>query len=349
MDAHGVPGDRRPAFLVTVDVECDNAWSGSPTVTTRNASFLPRFQQLCERCGARPTYLVTWEMAHSAAFRAFARDLLARGAGEVGMHLHAWHSPPDVRLTDDDYRHRPYLIEYPEPVIREKVRVMTDALEQAFGTKMRSHRAGRFGFDAAYARALVENGYRVDCSVTPGVSWKDHPGRPGGPGGPDYTGFPETAYFLDPNDIRRPGLSPLLEVPVTIGPAYQSPLARAARAALATTPLGAKVANRLFPRCAWLYPGKYHRAMPSLLRTTAAAGRDFAEFMIHSSELMPGGSPRYPTARSVDGLYRCLEKLFAAARRDFVGLTLTEYHDRFAAAHRPPPAPPKRVPELAAR
>ena len=119
MDAHGVPDDR-PAFLVTIDVECDDAWSGSRTVTTRNAAFLPRFQALCEQYGVRPTYLTTWEMATSPAYREFGRDLLARRAGEIGMHVHAWHSPPDTPLTDDDYRHRPYLIEYPEPVLRRE-------------------------------------------------------------------------------------------------------------------------------------------------------------------------------------------------------------------------------------
>ena len=345
MAAHGVPSDRRPAFLVTVDVEGDNAWSGCRQVTTRNAAHLHRFQQLCERHRVRPTYLTNWEMALNPVYQAFAVDVLARGAGEVGMHLHAWHCPPHHPLTDDDYRHHPYLIEYPEPVLREKVRVMTELLEDIFGTKMRSHRAGRFGFNAAYARALVDNGYVVDCSVTPGVSLRQWRGRPDGPGGPDYRAFPTAAYFVDPVDVGRPGSSPLLEVPVTIGPTYLSRPARLANDFLRATWLGTKVANRLFPRCAWLYPAKFHRGMFGLLRAAAADGRDHAEFMIHSSELMPGGSPRYPTARSIEALYRCLERLFAEAARDFVGLTLGEYHDRVATARRPTPV--RRAPELA--
>jgi hypothetical protein len=66
----------------------------------------------------------------------FGRDLLAWGAGEVGMHLHAWNSPPVVPLTEDDYRHHPYLVEYPEGLVREKVKVMTATLEDGFGVKM---------------------------------------------------------------------------------------------------------------------------------------------------------------------------------------------------------------------
>ena len=65
---------------------------------------------------------------------------------------------------------------------------------------------------------LVETGYLVDCSVTPGVSWKKHKGASDGAGGTDYSGFPQEPYFLDLDDIRRHGTSPMLEVPVTIRP-----------------------------------------------------------------------------------------------------------------------------------
>jgi len=51
-------------------------------------------------------------MAMSAAFVEFGRDVLARGTGEIGMHLHAWNSPPIVPLTGDDFHYQPYLIEY---------------------------------------------------------------------------------------------------------------------------------------------------------------------------------------------------------------------------------------------
>jgi hypothetical protein len=332
MNPSTASGKRKPAFLVTIDTECDNAWARSHTVATQNSAYLPRFQALCERYGVRPTYLTNWEMATCPVFQEFGRDLLARGAGEIGMHLHAWNSPPVIPLTEDDYLHHPYLIEYPEDQLREKVKVMTCTLEDVFGVKMVSHRAGRFSFDAVYARALVEHGYRVDCSVTPNVSWKGYKGDPNGAGGTDFSAFPESAYFLDLDDISRPGTSPLLEVPVTVTAPYVSRAGRIARAILETNRLGAKVARRLFPRCAWLYPRGYNRRVwPGLLRTVIEEGRDHAEFMIHSSELMPGGSPNLPTARSIETLYEAMEALFASARKDFVGYTLREYFERYTA------------------
>src|SRR5215470_3046113 len=128
-------------FIITIDTEGDDLWSRPREITTRNAAFLPRFQALCERFGFKPVYLTNYEMAMSDAFVEFGRDVLARGAGEIGMHLHAWNSPPLVALTDDDFRYQPYLIEYPEPVMRQKIATMTRLLEDRFDEVILSHRA----------------------------------------------------------------------------------------------------------------------------------------------------------------------------------------------------------------
>lgn len=84
------------SFLITIDTEGDDIWSRRSSVETRNASFLPRFQSLCETFGLKPTYLVNFEMANDPGFIEFGRDLIARGAGEIGMHLHAWNAPQAI-------------------------------------------------------------------------------------------------------------------------------------------------------------------------------------------------------------------------------------------------------------
>ena len=107
----------KPLFLITIDTEGDNQWARSATITTENSKYLPRFQQLCNRFGFKPTWLTNWEMCHCPVFQEFGRDCLRRGAAEIGMHLHAWHNPPFAPLTEDDYKNHPYLIEFPEPVL----------------------------------------------------------------------------------------------------------------------------------------------------------------------------------------------------------------------------------------
>lgn len=317
--------DRQPAFLITVDTEGDNAWSRPAPGTTNNSKFLHRFQALCERFGFRPTYLVNNEMARCPIFKEFACEALRRDTCEVGMHLHAWDSPPLVPLTADDALHHPYLIEYPQSVMQAKIDHMTKLLQDTFGRHPTSHRAGRWAFNDAYARLLVEYGYRVDCSVTPHVSWARKKGDPSGVGGTDYRGFPDHAYYMDLGDIRRQGTSGLLEVPVTIL-LSRHPLAR----------LGQRVLRRAlhrWPPILWLRPRRGNRAaMLAVLRAAASQRRSYVEFMLHSSELMPGGSPTFTTERDIEGLYEDMEAVFAAGSA-FQGMTLTRFADRYAAPY----------------
>lgn len=313
---------KRPAFLITIDTEGDNLWESAGRIETRNTAYLPRFQALCERYGFKPTWLTNYEMAVDPAFVEFGRDVLRRGQGEIGMHLHAWNSPPIRPLTTDDNRHCPYLIEYPEEVMRDKIAYMTDLLEETFGLKMTSHRAGRWAFDERYARLLVEFGYRVDCSVTPGVSWSANPGAPGGRGGTDYRAFPVHAYRMDLNDISRPGHSALLELPMTVRPSRL----HAAAPWLYRLPGVRRVARRLSPSVTWLRPdGRNRQVMLDLVDRATREGWAYLEFMLHSSEFMPGGSPTFRSPASIEALYEDIAVLFEAAAVGFAGKTLSEY------------------------
>lgn len=326
----------RPKYLITIDTEGDDQWERTKVITTRNSSHLARFQVLCESYGFKPTYLTNYEMALCPVFCDFARDALQRDKAEIGMHLHAWHNPPAAPITEDDYRHHPYLPEYPEAVMRQKIGVMTELLEETFEMKMVSHRAGRWGFDATYARILVEHGYLVDCSVTPCVSWRAYPGAPDGAGGPDFSEFPSRAYFLDLGDIRAEGDSTLLEVPMTIKRPWQRVGQWLHRAVKGTPRLIRGPVNRLYPPISWLRPnGRNLGSMLKLQNRCQHEGSAYAQFTLHSSEFMPGGSPNFRTQSSIERLYVHLEQLFAEASRDFDGATLKEFYSGFAATRLP--------------
>ena len=324
-------------FLITIDTEGDDLWARPRDITTHNARFLPRFQSLCERHGFKPVYLTNYEMAMSDRFVEFGRDVIARGAGEIGMHLHAWNSPPLVPLTADDFHHQPYLVEYPDAVMKEKIGFMTRLLEDRFGTPVVSHRAGRWAFDGRYAAMLADEGYRVDCSVAPDMDWRGVRGDPAGHGGPSYAGFPRHPYWLDPADISRPGSGVLLEVPVTVRP---GPLYRRAPWAYRVRLLR-RYAHRLSPGLGWLCPAQpaigapLGRKLAIMLQVARASRRDDAthlEFMLHSSELMPGGSPYFRTAADIDRLYECLEEMFEGVADWCRGMTLAEFHTAFRQA-----------------
>jgi hypothetical protein len=319
------------AFIITIDTEGDDLWARPRQITTRNAQYLPRFQSLCEQFRFKPVYLTNYEMATCDAFVEFARDVAARGAGEIGMHLHAWNSPPLDPLTSDDFHYQPYLIEFPEPVMRQKIRLLTRLLEDRFEQEMVSHRAGRWALDGRYAAILLDEGYRVDCSVTPGVDWRAHLGDPSGNGGSDYTGFPEQPYFLNSADISRPATGTLLEVPMTTrssGLYRKAPWAYRIR-------LLRRAANKVSPGLSWLYPAQSN--LNEMLQTAHGARAESAvhmEFMLHSSELMPGGSPAFRNASDIERLYEHLEIFFEDLSPWCRGTTLKEFHARFSNGER---------------
>lgn len=313
----------KPAFLITIDTEGDNLWQNHQSISTENTRYLPRFQALCEKYGFKPVYLTNYEMAVDAEYVEFARDVIARGTGEVGMHLHAWNSPPLQALTDDDWRHKPYLIEYPRDQVRAKVDHMTKLLEDAFQTKMLSHRAGRWAFNEYYAELLLEYGYQVDCSVTPNVNWAFSPGDPQGQGGTDYRHFPAQAYFIDPSNIARAGHSSLLEVPMSIQ------LKHSAMMNAFKQGYDALRGKKRSPSALWLRPsGGNLENMKKVALRCLEQGHDYVEFMLHSSEFMPGGSPTFKTEQDIEQLYRDLDGLFSWLSERTQGLTLAEYYQR---------------------
>ncbi len=320
-------------FIITVDTEGDNLWEKPREITTRNAAYLPRFQLLCERFHFKPVYLVNYEMAMSDVFVEFGRDVVSRGAGEIGMHLHAWNSPPLEPLTRDDFFHQPFLIEYPDRIMSEKIHTMTHLLEHKFDRKMISHRAGRWAFDGRYAAILIDEGYLVDCSVTPGVDWSATPGDPEGNGGTDYTSFPDSPYLLSPVDISVASAGPMLEVPMTV---FASKLFQHSPWVYRVPGL-ARAARRISPQRRWLCPVALlekhnHDAMLQLARRARDEPPTHMEFMLHSSDLMPGGSPSFKNASDIDGLYDRLETLFDKLSMWCRGMTLAEFREHWMKA-----------------
>ena len=291
----------KPAFLITIDTEGDNLWASPEIVTTENSRFIPRFQVLCEKYGLKPTWLTNYEIAECPAFVEFGRDVIQRRTGEIGMHIHAWDSPP---IKNDNLKGQAYLIEFPENVMKDKIKFMTDLLEHKFKSKIVSHRAGRWAFNSIYAHLLVKLGYQVDCSVTPGVNWTNTLGDPNGKGGTDYTSFPSKPYYMDLDKIDHEGNSSLLEIPVSIVMKSNS--------------------------VSWLRPNGYNlESMLEILQQAYSEQWLCVEFMLHSSELMPGGSPTFQTEKSIEKLYYDLEVLFSNASKYFQGKTLCEFYNEF--------------------
>jgi len=294
-------------FIITIDTEGDNLWEykEGDIIQTNNALYIPRFQDLCEKYGLKPVYFTNYEMIMSSDFVQFIKPKVEAGLCEVGVHIHAWNNPPYHDLKGP-YNGNPYLIEYPYDVMRDKFKVTYDLICDKIGIPPVSHRAGRWAMNESYFNLLKEFNIKVDCSYTPGIDWSRSMGRSIA-NGPDYTNVKPYLHYVHG----------ILEIPVSI------------RKMHATSYGGYKHKAKvfLFGNNTWLRPTNTSLIdILSLCKKILAEKGDYLEFMLHSSEFMPGGSPTYKTQEDIDNLFSYMETLFAFLHeKGCIGLTFQEY------------------------
>lgn len=302
-------------FFITIDTESDNQWDFYSPISTKNALFLPRFQELSEKYGFKPIWLTNFEMANDDFFCHYMKEKQDDGLCEIGMHLHAWNTPPDYSLKKTQ-RERDYLIEYPIEIMDAKVQTMTELIEKKFGKCPVSHRSGRWTTNLEYFKILKKYGYKIDCSVTPHIDWSSTLGVTGMPGS-DYSKCSEKPYYI---------YEDILEMPMTI---------RHKRMVSLDRPLSLFGISRFLKRLVigrnqWLRPDSSLQEKPLLnLVESIASENQYLMFMIHSSELMPGGSPSFKDEKSIETLYSVIEQIFEKATSlGYKGKTLREYAEQ---------------------
>ena len=301
------------SFIITIDTEGDDLWhfvKGSP-VGTENARFIPRFQELCNKYDFKPVWLTNYEMIMSDEYVDYIKEPLSKGQCEIGIHIHAWNNPPLYDLRGK-YNGNPYLIEYPDEVMREKFKTTYDLIEERLGVKVKSHRSGRWAMDDRYFLLLEEFDVTCDCSYTPGVSWLNVAGETI-PDGSDYRNVNKKAHMI----------GNVVEVPASVRHYSHYLSSGSVKHQLRTLIKGGAI---------WFRPALSSLSdMQKLMKDIdAEQGNDYLEFMIHSSELMPGGSPYFKDEAAIDNMYDTMDKIFAFAKElGYEGETLESYTNRY--------------------
>lgn len=301
-------------FIITVDTEGDNLWERATTpngirdIGINNAKYIERFQKMCADRGFIPTYLTDYEMIMSDEFVSKAKKWQKNGECEIGMHMHAWNCPPLYVLNTHRRSHNPYAGEYPHEIMWEKMKYLTELIEERTGTRPKSHRGGRWYIDEWYISKLIELGYIVDCSITPGVSWESSIGNE--QYGPNYSNYKCRPFYMDSE-------KKMIQIPPTIIPNKLSQRIFAMKKA----PYDMK---EIMNTRIWLRPnGTNLEQMIYIVQKYKKA--DYLEFMIHSSELMPGGSPTFKNQADIEKLYDDLNILFEVIEKKCSGISLGRY------------------------
>lgn len=298
------------AIIVTVDTEGDNLWAWKPgdKIETNNSLYIQPFQSLCEKYGFFPVYLTNYEMAMSDEFVKFAKDKAQKGLCEIGMHVHAWNSPPDYKLTGG-YSGNPYITEYPREIIFKKHDLLKKLIEERFEVTPVSYRAGRWATSDELFTILEELGFIADCSITPGI-FQNAPGTTV-PNANDYRKYSKTSYKICKN---------MCEVPMTT---------RVHRTIKGNN-MRRKMINIIRGEKLWLRPAlESLEEMIELINIINKENTDYLMFMIHSSELMPGASPYCKTSAEVECLLGKLEKAFEYVKEFGQGMLLKDYARNF--------------------
>ena len=294
---------RVPLLVTTIDAEEDFDWNGpfirtSSRVTSMRSQY--KAHRVFERYGVIPTYLVDFPVASQDEGRGPLKELLEAGQCEIGAQLHPWVNPPFVEVISNRNSYPgnlPMVVEY------DKLLALTNMLEEAFGSRPRIYRAGRYGYGPNTAEILRHLGYLVDTSMMP--CWNYAP-----QGGPDFRTVRAEPYWIDRDRT-------VLEMPISV-----ALVGRAAR-------LGPHVSNGLFNRVsegigltaavARLGLIERIRLTPEgiaidegkrLIRQMIADGQRVFVLTYHSPSLEPGGTPYVRTADDLARFLAWLEEFY---------------------------------------
>lgn len=303
-------------FIITIDTEGDNLWNWKigDEITTENTKFLPRFQNLCNEFGFKPVWLTNYEMVMDDQFVKFAKTEQEKGNCEVGVHLHAWNNPPYYDLPKDNNA-APYLIEYPIDIMHQKFDTVYKLLCDKFENKPVTHRAGRWTMNQTYFDILAEYGIQYDCSVTSGIDWSVCTGQTRGSKGSNCKNNSKLPYLVS----TSPNNATVMELPVNVKIIHEFKKSNihSVRNFVGETLRFVK------GRHCWLRPnGKNLEEMITFSDEIYNSEAPYAMFMLHSSELMPGGNPTFKNENDIDKLYSDIKEFFLHIEKRFYGITI---------------------------
>ncbi|OGP70420.1 MAG: hypothetical protein A2Y80_04315 [Deltaproteobacteria bacterium RBG_13_58_19] len=306
-------------LIISIDVEEEGLFSGEYPRTppgVSNVAQLKRLEFIPQEFGFPLTLLTTYQVARDpAACRVLAHWRDHYGA-EIGAHLHHWNTPPFAHLPEPEPVRSEKL---PLSLLREKFQSLLTVLQEGLGVIPRSFRMGRFDWGPKVLSLLPEFGLKVDSSMRPLTQER---------GGPDHFLVPADPFYLPP---AGPGGTALLEAPLTLVPVWAGtpqPIYRLS--SIMPGPWG-ELLRSAFHYLAVMGPQPTMYALPVMrwsVRRHRQGGGQVLNMYFHSSELLPGANPLFPTEAAVSRLVRKIRKFleWLVKRGPVQGVTLGELY-----------------------
>jgi glycosyltransferase involved in cell wall biosynthesis len=311
-----------PILIVLIDAEAEFDWEGPflrSLVSVRNLSKQAAAQDIFDRLKVRPTYLVDYAVATQPEGYRPIRELLQSGHCEVGAHLQPWENPPfaEELSARTSFNHN-----LPAWLQKEKLRQLTDVIQDNFGIVPISYRAGRYGVGDEMAWILDDLGYQIDVSVLPGFDLRSRHG-------PDFRHAFTRPYWFGPQ--RN-----LLEIPLTTG--FSGLLAYGREPQTTSATVYAALTRQRAAK--WHLPGVFARLalleritltpegmsiqeLKHLTRLMLRRGHRVFTFNYHSSALLPGYTPYVRTQADLDRMIHTIEEYLTFFIDQLGGISMT--------------------------
>ncbi len=309
-------GIKKKKFLIfSVDTEPDSLnWQGfqSDNLTYDNLTGISRLMASMKNYNIKPTFLVSYSIARQSYAQQILTQLLKQESCEIGTHFH----PGDIPLpglpeeTESDN-----ILEVPADILEQKFNLLHKEICHRFGPPL-SFRAGAWAINKPLFSLLENNGYTVDSSITPGISWQAIKR-------PSFVNYPSNAFYPHVFNKDLCDSPSILEVPVSI----YSPTRHLKRLpnfylrSLFTMPLASRqgsiyslirTVRPYTPQ--WLRPAFTPIKQMLKVSRIMLAQYGYIHIMCHSNELTEGTSPYSATEEMVDRFYLRLKTPFHFAK-----------------------------------
>jgi hypothetical protein len=304
---------QQPQLFVVVDTEEEFDWDAPysrANVGVTAMRHIGRAQQIFDRFGIKPTYVIDYPVASQADGYEPLRDIWQDGRCTIGAHVHPWVNPP---YEEDLNPENSFIKNLPERLRRAKLQVLMDAITKRF-ERPRVFKAGRYGISAAMVPLLEQLGFEVDNSVCPRHDFSAQ-------NGPTFADLDSTPFFLTPG---------LLEIPCTVDYTGWAGSWRPALHRAASSPLmsrfpavgvlaKAQVSNRIM-----LSPeGNTCEDMKSLATALLKRGLRTFTLTFHSPSVAPGHTSYVRTEADLSGFLRSIEQFCEFFMTRLVGVPAT--------------------------
>ncbi|MGL6075991.1 MAG: hypothetical protein ACRC8S_17680 [Fimbriiglobus sp.] len=311
-------------YCVTVDTEEEWQWDQgyfTGPASVKNIQRLPSFQNRCESSGAALAYFTNYAVLNQLESRAVMQSLAQRPRTEIGLHIHPWNTPP---LVDAERvpASESFLHHLPWPIQKAKLDTMI-SIFSASHFQPTCFRGGRYSTSPQIQDFLSQHGLWVDGSVLPGNTWPE-------PGAPDYRNrdFYPRRILLETEPRRV-----VWELPLTFGNTCLDQHRGARWLHYAKTKIGrmlhlTAILDRLqlVSQC-WLnFENSHGQRMMPFLDVLRLLRPPCVIFTLHSSSLLPNGSPYNRTEQDVQQMLDRISRTLDLIRSwpEFRPATITE-------------------------